>query len=436
MQPVGEIAGRTGEARRTLLALFDAAVGAVRPSAAMPKTIPLARHGRSVVMAVGKAAAEMMRVTRERSGQPFEGLVVTRHGHLTADGSQWPGVEMIEAGHPYPDENSIRAARRALEIANSLEAGDSLLVLLSGGGSALLAAPVEGVSLADKQAITRALLQSGATIEEINCIRKHLSQIKGGRLAVAAGAAKVSTWIISDIPGDDPSFVSSGPTVADETDLAQARDILAKYGIEPALPIAAALNDSANETPAADSLGLAGGETVVIARARDALAAARRHAEAQGFHVTDLGDQLQAEARHLGASHAALARRLAGDGRNRAIISGGETTVTVVNKAGRGGRNLEYLLGLAIALDGAPGINALACDTDGIDGTEDAAGAIVTPDTLARARSAGLDAAEHLAENRAYDFFEALGDLVVTGPTLTNVNDFRAILIEPEGDMR
>lgn len=436
MQPIRQIAEEAQTARGTLLALFDAAVDAVRPATAMPRTIPVARHGRSVVMAIGKAAAEMMRVTLERSVQPVEGLVVTRHGHLTADGSQWPGIELIEAGHPYPDENSIGAAHRALEIAHSLEAGDSLLVLLSGGGSALLAAPVDGVSLADKQAITRELLQSGATIEEINCVRKHLSKIKGGRLAVAAGAAKVSTWIISDIPGDDPSFVSSGPTVADDTDLAQARQILATYGITPAPAIAAALRDPANETPAADSLGLAGGETVVIARARDALAAARNHAQAQGIYVTDLGDQLQAEARHLGASHAALARRLAGDGRRRIIISGGETTVSVVNKAGRGGRNLEYLLGLAISLDGTPGIYALACDTDGIDGTEDAAGAVVTPDTLMRAGAAGLDAAQHLAENRAYDFFHALGDLVVTGPTLTNVNDFRAILIEPRGDVR
>ncbi|SFR87427.1 glycerate 2-kinase [Sphingomonas jatrophae] len=398
----------------------------------MPRTMPVPSHGRSVVIAVGKAAAAMMQVAQARTpkGHAIEGLVVTRHGHLPETPPE--NVELIEAGHPYPDDNSIRAAHRALEIAHGLSAGDRLLVLLSGGGSALLAAPAPGLDLADKQAITRALLQSGATIEEINCVRKHLSAIKGGRLAVAAGAAAVTTWIISDIPGDDPSFVSSGPTVADHTDLASAREILAKYRIDPPASVARALADPANETPPADSLGLAGGETVVIARARDALAAAGQHAASLGYHVTNLGDNIQAEARHLGAGHAALARRLAKDGKPRAIISGGEATVTVVNKAGRGGRNLEYLLSLAIALDGAPGISALACDTDGIDGTEDAAGAIVTPSTLARAAAAGLDPAAHLARNDAYLFFQALGDLVITGPTLTNVNDFRAILIRAE----
>lgn len=401
------------------------------PAVAMPPALPLSPHGRTLVIAVGKGAAEMMRVAQARSkGTPVEGLVVTRHGHLGAGASAWPGVEVIEAGHPYPDENSVRAAHRALELAATLEAGDRLLVLLSGGGSALLAAPAEGVTLADKQAVTRALLQSGATIEEINRVRKHLSLVKGGRLAVAAGHAAVTTWIISDVPGDDPSFVSSGPTVADASSLGEAREIVARYGIAASDAVTAALEDPANETPAADSLGLAGAETQVIARARDALAAAGRLAAGKGYQVTDLGDQLQAEARHLGASHAALAKRLARDGVSRAIVSGGETTVTVVNKAGRGGRNMEYALGLAIALDGAAGVHAIACDTDGIDGTEDAAGAIVTPTTLARAAALGLDPAKHLAQNIAYLFFHALGDLVVTGPTLTNVNDFRCVLIK------
>lgn len=413
-----------------LRALFDTAVNSVSASVAMPAALPGASHGRLLVIAVGKGAAEMMRVAQLRARAPLPGLVVTRYGHLPPGGANWPGVEVIEAGHPFPDDASVRAAHRALELAHGLEAGDQLLLLLSGGGSALLAAPAPGVTLADKQAVTRALLQSGATIAEINCVRKHLSAIKGGRLAVAAGAAQVTTWIISDVPGDDPSFVSSGPTVADGTTLAMAREIVDKYGLAVEPAIAAALDDPANETPPPDSLGLAGGETVVIARARDALAAAGRLAGELGYAVTDLGDQLQAEARHLGASHAALARRLAGDGRRRAIISGGETTVSVVNKSGRGGRNLEYLLGLAIALDGAPGIRALACDTDGIDGTDDAAGAVVTPDTLARARALGCDPARFLAANDAYLFFAALGDLVMTGPTLTNVNDFRAILID------
>jgi hydroxypyruvate reductase len=420
---------RSDDALTTLHALFECAVQSVSAEAAMPRVLPQPAHGRLVVVAVGKAAADMMRVARQRAKRPVEGLIVTRYGHAPA-GLDWPGIELIEAGHPYPDENSLRAADRALEIARSLHPGDHLLLLLSGGGSALLAAPVEGLSLADKQATTRLLLRSGATISEINCVRKHLSRIKGGRLAVAAGAAQVTTWIISDVPGDDPSFVSSGPTVPDHTSLQMARDIVAKYGIEPPRSVVRALEDPANETPAADSLGLAGGDIRVIARARDALAAVAARGAELGFTVSSLGDQLQAEARHLGASHAALARRLAADGKRRLILSGGETTVTVVNPKGRGGRNMEYALGLAIALDGAPGIWALACDTDGIDGTEDAAGAVVGPDTLARARALGLDPAKHLAENNGYLFFKALGDLVVTGPTGTNVNDFRAVLIE------
>jgi glycerate 2-kinase len=411
--------------------LFSRAVEAVTPENAMPKLLPSSLHGRTAVIAIGKAAAEMMRVAQQRAQLPLTGMVVTRYGHLPNGGASWPGVEVIEAGHPFPDENSARAAERALEIAHGLDAGDRLIVLLSGGGSAVLSAPVQGVTLADKQALTRALLSSGATIAEINCVRKHLSVIKGGRLAVAAGAAQVTTWIISDIPGDDPSFVSSGPTVADHTTLDQAREILSKYAISVPASIAQALDNPANETPDADALGLAGGEVRIIACARDALAAAGKLAQDQDYAVSDLGDQLQAEAKHLGASHAALARRLSRDGRRRAIISGGETTVTVVNPAGRGGRNLEYLLAMAIALDGAPGITALACDTDGIDGTEDAAGAMVLPDTLVRANALGLDAAAYLARNDAYLFFERLGDLVITGPTLTNVNDFRAILIEP-----
>ena len=405
------------------------AVDAVSAESTMPRNLPAAPHGRTVVMSIGKAAAAMARIATERIAVAVTGLIVTRYGHLDG-GAPLAGFDIIEAGHPLPDAASVRAAQRALDLAAGLTAHDQLLVLLSGGGSALMSAPAPGVSLEDKQAVTRSLLQSGATIGEINCVRKHISRVKGGRLAVAAGPARVTTLIISDVPGDDPSFVSSGPTVADGTTLEMAREIVTRYGVELPPSVAAALADSANETPAADSLGLAGGETLVIGRARDALAAAGRRAEAEGYAVTALGDQLQAEARHLGAGHAALARRLSADGVRRVIISGGETTVTVINKAGRGGRNLEYLLALAIALQGAPGIFALACDTDGIDGTDAAAGAIVTPDTLSRARSLGLDPAHHLRTNNAYRFFEGLGDLVVTGPTRTNVNDFRAILID------
>jgi hydroxypyruvate reductase len=415
--------------RATLRKLFDTAVSAVSAGRVMPRILPAPQLGKVALIAVGKAAAAMAEIVLERILPPSAVLVVTRHGHMTEKLAARPEVELIEAGHPYPDGASVRAANRALEIARTLEAQDHLLVLLSGGGSALLAAPAEGIGLADKQATTRALLESGATIAEINCVRKHLSRIKGGRLALAAGPAHVTTLIISDVPGDDPSFVSSGPTVPDQTTLEMAREILRKYGIPTPTAVLAALENPENETPPADSLGLAGVETQILARARDALTAAAKEATAAGFVVTDLGDQLQAEARHLGASHAALARRLSVDGKARAIISGGETTVHVQNPRGRGGRNLEYLLGLAIALDGAPGISALACDTDGIDGTEDAAGAVVLEDTLERARQLGLDPAEHLRTNNAYDFFSGLGDLVVTGPTRTNVNDFRVILI-------
>jgi len=307
-----------------------------------------------------------------------------------------------------------------------------LLALTSGGGSALLALPVPGVSLLDKQRVTRALLRSGATIAEINSVRKHLSLIKGGRLAVAAAPAHVTTLIISDVPGDDPSFVASGPTIADHTTQEAAREIIARYRIDAPANVIAALASSANETPAPDTPGLINSEVRIIGAARDALNAARRLAEERGYTVTDLGDRLEGEAKELGTEHAALARRLATDGQPRLILSGGETTVRVTNPEGRGGRNLEYLLGLAIALDGAPRVYAIACDTDGIDGTEDNAGAVITPCTLARARATGLDAHRMLRANLAYPFFAALGDLVVTGPTRTNVNDLRAILIEAD----
>lgn len=416
--------------RATLLSVFNHAVRAVSAENVMPRQLPCAPHGRTQIIAVGKAAAAMMKIALERLDCPASGLVVTRYGHLLADQSLPEDIEVIEAGHPVPDQQSVRAAARALEIAAALQAQDHLLVLLSGGGSALLACPAEGITLADKQHVTRSLLSSGATIAEINCVRKRLSRIKGGRLAVAAGRAKVSTFIISDVPGDDPAFVSSGPTVADKTTLEMAREIIQRYNIDVSPAIEAALSNPDNETPAADSLGIAGSEAVVVAKAMDALNAAGEMTRQLGYEVTNLGDHLQAEARHLGASHAALARRLLEGAHRRAIISGGEATVTVTNKKGRGGRNLEYLLGLAIALNGEPGVCALACDTDGIDGTEDNAGAIVLPDTLARARERGLDPSEYLRSNNAYLFFQALGDLVITGPTRTNVNDFRVILID------
>lgn len=387
-------------------------------------------NGRTLVIAVGKSAAAMTSVACTQLKGELTGLVVTRHGHSGPPHALPPNFEVIEAGHPVPDAESLHAATRALDLAHGLGRGDRLLMLVSGGGSALLTLP--GVTLADKQVVTQALLRSGATIGEINSVRKHLSLIKGGRLAVAAAPAQVTTLIISDVPGDAPSCVASGPSVADTTTLDEAREVIARYGIAVPASVTTALTDPGNETPPADALGLAGSTVRVIAVARDALNAARHHAEAQGFKVTDLGDHLQAEARYLGAAHAALARRTAADGQKRVILSGGETTVRVTNPHGHGGRNLEYLLGLAIALDGAAGIHAIACDTDGIDGTEDNAGAIVSPDTLARARALGLDAQAMLDANDAYPFFKALGDLVVTGPTRTNVNDLRAILLHAD----
>jgi hydroxypyruvate reductase len=414
-----------------LTALFEAAIEAVSANHALPSRFPTPiAGGRTLLIAVGKAAAEMAAVASQRIAGPLSGLVVTRTGHGVEWGRLDPRLDYIESGHPVPDTASLDAAERALAMARALGPEDRLIALISGGGSALMVLPVPGVTLADKQAVTRMLLRSGATISEINCVRKHLSLIKGGRLAVAAAPASGQTFVISDIPGDDPSLVASGPTLADHSTLAQARAVLERYRIEAPASVIRALSDEANETPPADSLGLAGSAVSVVACARDALAASSRLADSFAYRVTNLGDRLQAEARHLGAEHAGLARSLSADGLPRVILSGGETTVRVTNPDGRGGRNLEYLLGLAIALDGAPRIHAIACDTDGIDGTEDAAGAIIGPDTLARATALGLDPVAALKANESYQFFRTLGDLIVTGPTRTNVNDFRAILIE------
>ena len=420
-------------ARALLRALFDEAVGAVSAERCVPPAMRLEPiSGRTLIIALGKAAAAMASAAAGQIQGPLSGLVVTRHGHSGPPHTLPANFEVIEAGHPVPDTESLTAAGRALALVKGLGANDRLLALISGGGSALLALPVPGVLLEDKQVVTRALLRSGATIAEINSVRKHLSLIKGGRLAVVAAPAQVTTLIISDVPGDDPSFVASGPTVTDHTTLETAREIIARYRIAAPGNVIAALNSSANETPPPNMPRLADGDVRIIATARDALNAARHLAEERGYAVADLGDRLEGEASHLGVDHAALARRLATDGQPRLILSGGETTVRVTNPQGRGGRNLEYLLGLAIALDGAPRIHAIACDTDGIDGTEDNAGAIVTPCTLARAQALGLDARQMLSANMAYAFFEALGDLIITGPTRTNVNDLRAILISPD----
>lgn len=415
-----------------LLALYERAVASVSAEVCMPTTYPAPLPGgTTLLIAVGKAAAAMAAVAVERSQTLLRGLVITRTGHGVAPDRLPPEISVIEAGHPVPDMQSQAAAERALTLAGGLGPRDQLLMLVSGGGSALMALPASGVSLPEKQAVTRALLSSGATIAEINCVRKHLSRIKGGRLAVAAAPARVTTLLISDVPGDDAACVASGPTIADHTTLADARAILERHRIATPASVTQALRDPTNETPSKDTPGLANGEVHIIGRARDALDAAADLARQHGHDVVDLGDRLEGEARELGAEHAALALQSAKDNQPRVILSGGETTVTVRNPDGRGGRNLEYLLGLAIALDGADGIWALACDTDGIDGTETHAGAIVTPDTLTRARQLGLDARAALESNEAHPFFAALGDLVITGPTRTNVNDFRAILITP-----
>ena len=397
----------------------------------MAGALPAQPTGRLCIIAVGKAGAEMMRIALAQGLHPHSGLVITAQGHLPPDFRFPDQIQVVIGGHPVPNAASVAGAGKALELAGQLDEGDHLLVLLSGGGSALMAAPVDGISLAEKQAVTRALLHSGATISEINSVRKRLSRIKGGGLARAAGAADLTTLIISDVPGDDPALVSSGPTIPDTADPALAGRIMARYQLPLSAGVRAALADPPNDPPRPRSVTGKRQAVRIIAAARDALDAAAAVARAQGVEVVDLGDNLQGEARTLGARHAALALQLAGTGRPILILSGGETTVTVTHPDGRGGRNLEYLLGLTIALDGAPGIHAIACDTDGIDGTDRAAGAVMHPDTLARATQAGLDPADSLQRNNAFVLFEALDDLVVTGPTRTNVNDFRAILINP-----
>jgi glycerate 2-kinase len=410
--------------RDLLRSLFDAAVAAADPAVCVPAHLPPRPKGRVVVVGAGKASAAMAAAVEQAWGSPLEGLIVTRYGHAVP--TRW--VEVAEASHPVPDAAGAAAARRILERVRGLGPDDLVLCLISGGGSALLALPADGLTLADKQAVTTALLRSGANIGEMNAVRKHLSAIKGGRLAAAAHPAKLVTLMISDVPGDDPATIASGPTVPDPTTFADARAILAKYGIEAPPAVTAHLERAAEESPKPGDPRLVGAVAKIVASPALSLAAAAERARAAGYEVEMLGDALEGEARELGREHAALALERAAAGCRVAILSGGETTVTVRGK-GRGGRNSEYLLGLMLALDGAPGIHALAADTDGIDGSEDNAGAFAGPDSLARARTLGIDPAARLADNDAYGVFAALDDLLVTGPTRTNVNDFRAILV-------
>lgn len=417
------------EARRLLRSLLDASIAAAQPSRVLPAHLPEPPKGRTIVLGAGKASAAMARVVEDSWPFPLEGLVVTRTGH----GVPCSRIEIVEASHPVPDFRGAEAAARILALAKTAGPDDLVLCLISGGASALLALPAEGISLDDKRAVNRALLASGADIGEMNTVRKHLSAIKGGRLAAAAWPARVVTLLISDVPGDDPSVIGSGPTVADPSTFAEARAVLARYGIVPPSSVERRLAEAWDETPKPGDERLSRSDVTIIASPMASLAAAAAAARAAGVPALILGDAIEGEAREVGKALAgvALSARHHGEPASAPVLllSGGETTVTVKGN-GRGGRNVEFLAGLALGLRGAAGITALAADTDGIDGSEANAGAIVTPDTLARARAAGLDAPALVADNDCYSLFAAIGDLVTTGPTLTNVNDFRAILVE------
>jgi glycerate 2-kinase len=410
--------------------LLDAAVAAAQPAQAMAPHLPAAPAGRTIVLGAGKAAAAMAQVVERHMPGPLDGLVVTRYGHAVPCAH----IEVVEAAHPVPDAAGERAARRILELAAGAGADDLVLCLISGGASALLALPAPGLSLDDKQAVNRALLASGADIGQMNAVRKHLSAIKGGRLAAAAHPARVVSLLISDVPGDEPAVIGSGPTVPDPTTFEDALAILERYPIEQPASVREHLRAAADETPKPGDPRLARAETIVVAKPQASLEAAATLARERGLNALILSDAIEGEAREVAKVMAGIALQARRHGQPAAppcvLLSGGETTVTVRGR-GRGGRNAEFLLALAVQLRGAPGISALAADTDGIDGSEDNAGALLVPDTLARAEARGLDPRAMLADNDGYGFFKALGDLVVTGPTLTNVNDFRAILVDP-----
>ncbi len=407
----------------------------------MRQWLPAPPKGRTLVLGAGKAGGAMAHALEALwpVDAPLSGLVVTRYGHIPPRPADLPErIEVVEAAHPVPDAAGLAAAQRILDLAHGLTEDDLVLCLISGGGSSLLTLPGEGLTLEDKQQINRALLESGAHIGEMNCVRKHLSRIKGGRLAAACAPARVVTLTISDVPGDDPSVIASGPTVPDASTCADALDILNRYGIAVPDAVRAALAAGVPETPKPGDARFAEHAVHLIATPWQALQAAADVARGAGMAVHVLSDEIEGESREVGKVHAALARAVARHGepfaRPCVVLSGGETTVTVRPRApgaprGRGGRAGEFCLGLAQALQGQAQVWALAADTDGIDGVEDNAGAFVTPDTLARAAQAGLRIDDHLARNDAWSFFAGLDDLLVTGPTHTNVNDFRALLI-------
>ncbi|HXE17423.1 MAG TPA: glycerate kinase [Stellaceae bacterium] len=414
------------DSRFFLRSLLDAAIAAAAPASVLPRYLPAQPKGRTIVVGAGKAAAAMARAVEDHWRGDLSGLVITRHGY----GVACERIEVIEASHPVPDAAGMDAARRIRAAVQGLSADDLVLFLASGGGSALMALPAPGIELADKQAVTRALLKCGATIGEINCVRKHLSAIKGGRLAAAAFPARVVTLAISDVVGDDPSVIASGATVPDPTTYEDAAGILRKYDIVPPPAAARRLREATDETPKPGDRRLARSEYRLIATPQQSLDAAAKAARDAGVTPAILSDALEGEARAVAADQAALAMSKTGTASPLVLLSGGELTVTVRGQ-GRGGPNTEFILALALALKGHPQFHALAADTDGIDGTEDNAGAICDPATLARAANAKLDLASFLANNDSYGAFAALGDLVVTGPTRTNINDFRAILIQP-----
>jgi len=427
----------TTKNRALLESLFGTAVASVQAEQALPAFLPPApAHGRLIILAAGKAAGAMTAVAEHHyldhaglRADRITGIAVTRIGY----GRPTRIVPVVEAGHPIPDAAGLQATQRTLDLADSAGPGDLVLALVSGGASANWTAPAAGLDLAEKQAITRALLRSGASIGEINTVRKHLSRIKGGRLARHAFPAKLVTLAISDVPGDDPAVIGSGPTVPDPSTLADARAILEHHRIEPTPAVAAALADPANESPKPGDAVFAATVFRLIARPADAFRAAEQAAAAAGYEWRFLGDNIEGEACKVAHEHARLACDLAAANRNCIILSGGELTVTLQGN-GRGGPNQEYALALAIALAGEAGIAAIAADTDGTDGgagrPEDPAGAYIDDTTLARARAFGLDPAAHLSNNDSTGFFATIGDLVTPGPTFTNVNDFRAIVVD------
>lgn len=416
------------EPRHILRSMFDAAIAAAQPALCVPSHLPPPPKGRFIVIGAGKASAAMARAVEDHWAGPLEGLVVTRYGYAVPCSR----IEIVEAAHPVPDAAGLEAAQRILALARSAGPDDTVLCLISGGGSALLPLPLDGLTLKDKQQVNRALLASGASITEMNTVRRHLSAIKGGRLAAVAHPAQILTLLISDVPSDNPADIASGPTVADATTCADALAIVRRYGIELPPAVRATLDRAEAESVKPGDPRLANAETRIIAAPQMALEAAAEIARGEGLPVHILGDAIEGEARDVGKVMAGIALQVATRYQPFTppcvLLSGGETTVTVRGK-GRGGRNVEFLLSLGIALGGHPGIWALAGDTDGVDGLEDVAGAILTPNTLARADQAGIAPRDALTNNDGHGFFGTLGDAVVTGPTLTNVNDFRAILI-------